>query len=308
MSSGTRNATKRSDSPSGASKPQSDAPKVSLLDINSAILSLTTKINDISENQKSLNVKIDSSVDQLTATQLSLGRKIDDVTDRVHGIIDERFECLRSDLLGEFSRRIDHNEQEVIDLKARNAELQETCASLSNRIEELSQQATEAASVRADLADKLEFNEKETDIIVRGIPMVERRENCKILYERIAVAIGYPTEMIPKADAFRLGRKKAGARNDPPILLRFSNRFEKSDFFKKYLGKLTLNLSDIGFDLNTRIYMAENLTVAKQKILQEALKMKREGALSSVKSKFGAIRIQRNKDANEVQIHRLSDL
>jgi hypothetical protein len=71
---------------------------------------------------------------------------------------------------------------------------------------------------------------------------------------------------------------------------------------------LTLNLSDIGFDLNTRIYMAENLTVAKQKILQEALKMKREGALSSVKSKFGAIRIQRNKDANEVKIHRLSDL
>jgi len=103
-------------------------------------------------------------------------------------------------------------------------------------------------------------------LIVRGIPAV-RGEKCVIYYQKIASAIGFTPDVLQSIDAFRLGRKKAGAAVDPPVLFRFRDKYTKSAFFQNYLGKLDLRLSNIGFSGDGRIYIAESLTLRQQKKL-----------------------------------------
>jgi len=268
---------------------------------------LSDQISKINHQQTSLNAKIDCSVEILTRNNFYLSAKLDDVTSQVNSLMDIKLATLRTDLQEEFSQRFDHHDEELSALKSANKDLRETCGALSTRLDKLSQQTIESSTKCADLTEKLEFSEKATDIIVRGIPVV-RDENCRTIFEKIAMAVGYTTETIPSAAAFRIGTKKPGAKYDPPILFRFNNRIEKSEFFKKYLRKLTLNLSNIGFDLSSRIYLSENLTMAKQKIFQAAMSMKREGKLYAVKTKFGAVMVQRTANDLPTPIHRLADL
>jgi len=288
----------RSESP--APTPVVTQPKITLADIHASLQAMTGKISNLTENQSALNEKVDQ-IDR------RMFEKLEEMSGHVNRIIDTKLEGLRYDLHKEFSCRFNEQDGAISALQTTNAALRDNCRDLSSRVDELSTRATESTSAVADLADRLDFAERESDIIVRGVP-VALGENCRSLYERIALALGYSADATPDASAFRLGRKKPGARSDPPILLRFPNRTAKSDFFKRYLGKLTLNLSDIGFDLNTRIFLAESLTVVRQKIFQEAIKLKREGKLYSVKSKAGVIVVQREVNGRAVEIRRLTDL
>jgi hypothetical protein len=279
-------------------------PEVTLLDIDETLKIL---LDQIKQNQSMLNAKIDVTVAKLTTENADLSAKLDEVTSRVNSLIDAKLATLQSDLRVEFTQQLDHHVKELTALQTANMDLQSTCLALSTRLDELSQRTDESLSNYADQTKKSELAEKANDIIVRGIPWVQG-ENCRKIFEKVALSIGYTAETTPSAVAFRLGTKKTGAKFDPPILIRFNNRNEKSGFFKNYLGKLSLNLSDIGFELNTRIYLSENLTVANQKIFQAAMAMKRECKLIAVKTKFGTVVIQRTAKDLPTPIRRLSDL
>jgi hypothetical protein len=54
------------------------------------------------------------------------------------------------------------------------------------------------------LRDNVEAYPRATDLIVEGVPILGK-ENYTILYQKIAVAIGYSQYCIPQADTFRLG-------------------------------------------------------------------------------------------------------
>jgi hypothetical protein len=300
----TRSNKNRPESPAPNSTPNTSQPKITLADIDVTLKMLTEQIN---LNQSMLDAKIDNSVAKLTNDNAVLSAKLGDVTSNVNNLINTKFATLQSDLRAEFSQRHDQHDEEITALKSTNNDLKMSCDAMSKRLDELSQQTAESAAANADLVDKLEFSEKVADIIVRGIPLV-RNENCHIIFEKIALAIGYTNETTPPAAAFRIGVKKPGAKYDPPILLRFNNRMDKSEFFNKYLGKLSLNLADIGFTLSSRIYMSENLTMAKQKIFQAAMTLKREGKLVAVKTKLGAVLVQRTAKDSLTPIRRLTDL
>jgi hypothetical protein len=48
--------------------------------------------------------------------------------------------------------------------------------------------------------------------------MIVGKENCAIVYQKIAVAIRYSQDCIPLAENARLGVKKPNAKFDPPLL------------------------------------------------------------------------------------------
>jgi hypothetical protein len=52
--------------------------------------------------------------------------------------------------------------------------------------------------------------------------------------------------------AFRLGRKKANLKFDPPILFKFPSSCDKSTFCSKYLVDRKLNLSDKGLQAGSK--------------------------------------------------------
>jgi hypothetical protein len=280
--------------------PSVTAPKITLFDINASLMAMTGKISDLTLNQTALSAKVDN-------INHSLNDKLESMPQQFNDIIDAKLDGLRTDLHNELSHHLSFQDGKIAALETANSELRDNCRSLSERIQVLARESAESTSACAVLTDRLDLAERESDIIVRGVPQVPG-ENCRTIYERIALAIGLSVDSTPVATAFRLGIRRPGFRADPPILVRFPNRFTKEEFFKMYLRKLTLNLKDIGFDLDTRIFLAESLTATRQKILQEALKLKREKKLFSVKSKGGAILVQRDENARVIEIRRLADL
>jgi hypothetical protein len=75
----------------------------------------------------------------------------------------------------------------------------------------------ELESKMLSLKNSLEHQDKSSDLIIKGIPQLPN-EKCFDIYKRISIAIGYDAEAFSRADIFRLGKKKPGAKFDPLIL------------------------------------------------------------------------------------------
>lgn len=284
--------TKTIESPAASlSKPPktSNPGSATLADLSSTLKDMCRQMKEMSEKQSNFESQLATSINS------------------VGDIIDKKIDLLRDDLHNEFSGRIHQNEVDISELQDKNVALEETCASLIAQVEKLRGDSIRHEDRYNELSDQVEFQQKEADLVVRGIPAV-RNEICVMYFQKIAAAIGFTPAVQPTIDAFRLGRKKPGAVFDPPVLFRFRDKYTKSEFFQKYLGKLDLKLSDIGFIGDGRVYVAESLTSRRQKIFQEALKMKKDKKIASVKSSFGAIQIKRAEKDAFVPVRRLSDL
>jgi hypothetical protein len=204
-----------------------------------------------------------------------MNKKLDEKVELLNKNIDDNIEMLRADLNRDLLDKRQHNENNI-DANANKI------FGLENEID--------------DLQDKVEADSKAADIIVRGVPYVTG-ENYRLLYSKIsaAAAIGFCPAVLPRVEAFRLGRKKPGSKFDPAIILKFPSKADKSGLFKCYLYKLDLNLTDIGFEVIRRVHLAENLTSSNQKIYSEAQALRKDGKIHKVRSKFGNIYIERKK-------------
>jgi hypothetical protein len=227
-------------------------------------------MSSMNDNQKLMNKKLDEKVELLNKN------------------IDDNIEMLRADLNRDLLDKRQHNENNI-DANANKI------FGLENEID--------------DLQDKVEADSKAADIIVRGVPYVTG-ENYRLLYSKIsaAAAIGFCPAVLPRVEAFRLGRKKPGSKFDPAIILKFPSKADKSGLFKCYLYKLDLNLTDIGFEVIRRVHLAENLTSRNQKIYSEAQALRKDGKIHKVRSKFGNIYIERKEGENPAIIRKLSEL
>jgi hypothetical protein len=56
-------------------------------------------------------------------------------------------------------------------------------------------------------------------------------------------------------------KKKPGAKFDPLIIVKFTNKLDKFVYFGKYFAKKDLKLTDIGFQVGSRIFINENLVL-----------------------------------------------
>jgi len=195
-------------------------------------------------------------------------------------------DAIRQEIKEEVVTRIDKNETAIAAHGERLVEVEEAIDELRNE--------TEAAS-------------KATDLIVKGIPMLPR-ENVVNIYLQIAATIGYRNEDVPTADIFRLGKKKDGAKFDPPLLMRFTTVHAKNSFHRQYFRHSSLNLQDIGLSANQRIFITENLTKKHQEFYAAAMKLRREKQLYSVSTSRGVVMIRRNPGERPTPVNSLNSL
>lgn len=183
--------------------------------------------------------------------------------------------------------------------------------------EEIRQNAADIASNREDievlqthvqqLENELDRSRKAEELVVKGVPVLSN-ENCNILYTKIAMAIGYQNDSAPVVETFRLGKRTNSAGRAPPILVKFRSRWEKSEFFGKYLRFRNLNLSHIGFTLNERVFISENLTKYDQLIFAEALQLRRAKKIQSVYVSSGAVFVRAKEGDRGALVKTVADL
>lgn len=218
-------------------------------------------------------------------------KKHEDKVNELKRSFDEQFEKLRvdlkADMRAEFLPRIAANEENTFGNSAR----------------------IDGVEARMDfMEDRLEMNEKATDLVVRGVP-VFAKEDVVSHYRAIAAAIGYDADRVPQADVFRLGRKLPNSKQDPPILVKFMNKLDKSVFFRNYFSNMDkVKLTLLGFSAPSRIFITENLSRRSQKIYSEALAMKKAGKLDGVHSYFGTVQVKPKNANRSVPIRNLEDL
>jgi hypothetical protein len=98
------------------------------------------------------------------------------------------------------------------------------------------------------------YDDNEFLLLVRGVPM-QSNENCLDIYRNIAVAIGYRLDMIPRVDASRFELKTTHVRRNAPLVLKFANIHDKSEFYRHSSNKNDLKLKDIGFQGDATVFI-----------------------------------------------------
>lgn len=149
--------------------------------------------------------------------------------------------------------------------------------------------------VQADLShtsEKVDRLEKLNELIFSGIPYLEN-ENLLVLFQAVAACLGYGPQHLPLVDLKRLAKPPIVVGTSPPILCQFALRNTRDDFLKRYLTNRNLTLRHVGFDVDSRIFINENLTPLAREIRAAALKLRKAGRLQQVYTRDGIVVVKR---------------
>jgi hypothetical protein len=238
--------------------------------------------NDLATSLAGINSKLAT----LTTEQSSLSKKFDDKTAELMESMDAKINKLKTDITTELTGKIEGN---------------------TVKIEENTERLDDLERKYEELENDLEFVERSADLIVRGIPLT-KDEKLDNYFRDIAKAIDPQQTTLPRVRIFRMGRKKPGSKTDPPILIRFASRIDRSEFFHAYLQNTNLKLSDIGFSVDTRIFLSDNLTTMNRRIFQAAMKLKADGKIFSAKTISGKVYIRKMEADLPIRISHISEL
>lgn len=148
---------------------------------------------------------------------------------------------------------------------------------------------------------------KSNDLILTGVPYCPTEKTNEVL-RKIAVVLGYSESDVPLVFTKRLARVPTTTGATPPILFQFAFKAAKEEFFRRYFSVKNLSLLHLGFDVDKRIYLNENLTDSARSIKGAALKLKRNGRIQNVYSKDGTIYVKPLDDAPAVPVLDLEQL
>lgn len=149
--------------------------------------------------------------------------------------------------------------------------------------------------------------ERKNDLLLSGVPF-QSSEDLKGYFVGIAKALGYDGESIPPVYAKRLARTPIAVGSTPPIVLQFGFKFARDEFYNRYLSSRNLTLAHLGFDVNKRIFLNENLTEEARRIKSLAVKLKKAGKLFSVYTRDGVVHVKPNADAAAQRINSVDQL
>lgn len=148
---------------------------------------------------------------------------------------------------------------------------------------------------------------KSNDLILTGVPY-SPMENTGALIQKVAAALEYSDTNAPVVYTKRLARTPIVAGATPPILIQFAFRASRDEFFHRYFARKNLNLTQLGYDVDRRIYINENLTESARYIKGTALKLKRSGKIHHVFSKDGIIFVKPTEDVPALPIYYVDQL
>lgn len=169
--------------------------------------------------------------------------------------------------------------------------------------------ATFSASIdkaQHDTSLALDRSTRINDLVISGIPFVDG-ENLLSYFHAWCRSFGYDERNFPLVDIRRLSKGTMSAGNVYMVLLQFAITVQRNDFYSRYLRSRSLSLSGIGFSVNKRIFINENLGPALRALRSKALQLKKEGKLSSVYTRAGTLFVKRSREEKEIAVSSTSD-
>lgn len=155
--------------------------------------------------------------------------------------------------------------------------------------------------------ERISVAERSNDLLLSGVPF-QSSEDLMGIFVKIANVLGYDGANIPLAYVKRLARYPIAVGAVPPIVLQFAFKLARDDFYNRYLSSRNLSLMHLGFDVNRRIFLNENLTEEARRIKSQAVKLKKAGKLFSVYTRNGAVFVKDTADAASLRITSLDQL
>lgn len=200
--------------------------------------------------------------------------------------------------------------------KVRNdmkVDLQSLSNNLYDAVERVEEEQSNHHTRIARLEDTVARMQRITELVIAGVPVVER-ESCTDIVAQIGSVINSNVnkDMIR---AFRLNKTGSNAMkkrlrnrdiNQPPIIIvKFPSTTDKNTFFGKYLAYKNLCLTDIGFAAPNRIFIKENLTPSNYKIFQACEQAKHNGSISKYFKRDGICHISIQPNSKAISIDSL---
>lgn len=247
----------RSNSSSSKNKSESD---MSVTDLAKLMKS------EFASYQKSTSEELkrmSDTMSQFASSQKSSDNKLE----RMSESLSAQIEKLKSDISA--------------DMKLLREENNTTIRNLTKSIEE----------VKTEAVLSVDQNSRMNDLIVSGVPFTPE-ENLHRYFSTWCRLLGYPEDVIPLVDIRRLSKGAPKAGTASLILIQFAITIQRNDFFAHYLKSRNLSLSQIGFSVNKRIYINENLGPTSRGLRSKALAMKRNGQLTGVFTKDGTVYVK----------------
>lgn len=219
-----------------------------------------------------------------------------------------RMKQLIADGNAKIEEKIDSNNaalvNEISSLREEVHQLKADCYLDFGKLSEMQVKTDTAVRKNKDAVNRLA---KSNDLILSGIPY-NPTESTNVIVETISAALGYCEPNYPLVFSKRLARAPIAVGSTPPVLLQFAFKACRDDFFFRYLSKKNLNLGLLGFGVDKRVYLNENLTESARSIKGVALKLKSGGRIQNVFSKDGTIFVKPLGDDAAVPVFDVEDL
>lgn len=196
-------------------------------------------------------------------------------------------------------------------LTSQLSKLRDDIASDMEKLREENKRTFTTISSSIDKANKqtslaLDRSTRMNDLVVSGIPFVDG-EDLLSYFHTWCKAYGYVESNYPLVDIRRLSKGALVAGNVYMILLQFAITVQRNDFYSRYLRSRSLSLTEIGFSVNKRIYINENLAPNVRDLRSKALKLKKEGKLNGVFTRGGILFVKRSGEEKEIAVSSESD-
>lgn len=169
-----------------------------------------------------------------------------------------------------------------------------------------------------NIDDRFLRMERLNDILIRNIPATEN-ENASLIFTQICNVIGFTSltgiqplvfrikyskiDQATSASTENLRKRLRSAKpssSSAPIIVKFAVSWEKQSFLKAYFTYAKLNLSDIGYQATSRIYIGDYLTKHNLGILVEAIKLRKKQMISSVYTRNGLVFVSKDGGPSKI--------
>lgn len=221
-------------------------------------------------------------------------------------------DCLKESA-SEIKNKMNAMEKALVDHKAQlNALVSEIKDQVFLEIDKLFKNIESFSEQLVQFSNRMDFLERDriaSDMLISGVPTVNDFD-ARELFTKICSAIGF-VELNSARNVFRPHNLQNGAKKSSSIIVRFSSTRLKSMFFARYKSFKTLKLSDIGIDLETRIYCNDLLTKNNSAIFRTARQLQRSKNILKTFTKRGRIFVMDNNqnttlvtNCNELNVYK----
>lgn len=223
-------------------------------------------------------------------------------------LMQSQFASYQQATTGEFKKLGDS----ITSLTSQLSQLRDDITSDMERLREESKQTLTTFSCTIDKSCKesalaLERSSRMNDLVVSGIPFTDG-EDLMTYFHAWCRSFGYVDSKFPLVDIRRLSKGAMTAGTVYMILLQFAITVQRNDFYSRYLRSRSLSLSGIGFSVNKRIYINENLGPSMRVLRSKALQLRKEGKVDGVFTRAGHLFVKRSGEEKEIAVSSESDL